>query len=44
MLLDKGQLEMRNSDTFELTVFKVDPKNSNVTPHGLHISSASTLK
>jgi hypothetical protein len=44
VLLDKGRLEVRNSDTLELKLFKVDATSNKVTPFSLSIGSDATLK
>ena len=44
VLLDKGSLEVRNSDSLELKLFKLDVSSNKVTPFSLSIGSDATLK
>ncbi len=44
MILNKGTLEVRNSDTLELKLLKIDVNSNKVSPFNMTIRPEATIK
>ena len=44
MLMDRGELHVRNSDTFEIKLYKVNNENMQVEPLSISFDSTATLQ